>query len=87
MIRWFRERGIQVGHAWGHDRNVADRHRSARRRRDWDEMSDDEQVDYIVAPGPVAVRGRAPDRRRRRQRPAARRRVVGPAADAAARGS
>ena len=80
MIKWFRDRGIQVGHAWGMT-EMSPIGTVGSPPRGWDEMSDEEQVDYICQAGPVAVRRRAAHRRRRRQCAAARRRELGPAAD------
>ena len=52
MIRWFRERGIHVGHAWGMTETSPIGTCGTPPAR-WDEMSDEEQVDYIAQPGPV----------------------------------
>ena len=73
MIKWFRDRGIEVGHAWGMT-ETSPIGTCGAPPAGWDEMSDEEQVDYIAKQGRVAVRRRAAHRRRRRQCPAARRR-------------
>ena len=76
MIQWFRERGHPVGHAWGMTETspIGTRRRAAAR------LGRDERRGagrLHRPPGPGAVRGRAADRRRRRQGPAARRRQSG----------
>ena len=52
MIRWLRDRGVAGRPRLGHDRDVADRH-VRRSSAGWDEMSDEEQVEYIARQGRV----------------------------------
>ena len=63
MIKWFRDRGIQVGHAWGMT-EISPIGTCRRAAVQLGRMSDDEQIDYIAEQGRVAVRRRASDRRR-----------------------
>jgi len=49
-IRWFRERGIHVNHLWGMTEMTPVGTVGAP-PSNWDEMSDDEQVDYMARPG------------------------------------
>ena len=53
MIRWLRARGVEVGHAWGMT-ETSPIGTCGAPSYGWDEMSDDEQVEYI------ARQGRAP---------------------------
>jgi acyl-CoA synthetase (AMP-forming)/AMP-acid ligase II len=53
MIRWLRERGVDVTHAWGMTETSPIGTCGARPTR-WDDLDDDEQVDHI------ARQGRAP---------------------------
>jgi fatty-acyl-CoA synthase len=50
MIRWFLERGIHVGHAWGMT-EMSPIGTCGARPRDWGQMSRDEQVDYVARQG------------------------------------
>jgi len=52
MIRWFRDRGIQVGHAWGMTETSPIGSMGAP-PRGWDGMSDAQQMDYIARQGRV----------------------------------
>ena len=52
MIEWFRDRGIEVGHAWGMT-ETSPIGTCGAPPAGWDEMSDDEQVDYIARQGRV----------------------------------
>lgn len=52
MIEWFRARGIQVGHAWGMT-ETSPIGTMGTPPAGWDEMGDEEQVDYIVRQGRV----------------------------------
>ncbi|CAN5128870.1 fatty-acid--CoA ligase [soil metagenome] len=52
LIRWLRERGIQVGHAWGMT-ETSPIGTFGSPPRGWEEMSDDEQVEYIARQGRV----------------------------------
>lgn len=52
MIRWFRERGIKVGHAWGMT-ETSPIGTCGAPPSGWDEMSDEEQVEYIARQGRV----------------------------------
>ena len=49
-IRWFRKRGIHVNHLWGMTEMTPVGTVGAP-PANWDEMSDDEQVDYMSRPG------------------------------------
>ena len=49
-IRWFRERGIHVNHLWGMTEMTPVGTVGAP-PADWDEMNDQEQVDYMSRPG------------------------------------
>ncbi len=49
-IRWFRERGIHVNHLWGMTEMTPVGTVGAP-PANWDEMSDEEQVDYMSRPG------------------------------------
>jgi fatty-acyl-CoA synthase len=49
-IRWFRERGIHVNHLWGMT-EMSPVGTVGAPPSNWDEMSDDEQVDYMSRPG------------------------------------
>lgn len=53
MIRWLRERGVDVTHAWGMT-ETSPIGTCGSRPHDWDDMTDEQQVDYI------ARQGRAP---------------------------
>ncbi|HET7709897.1 MAG TPA: long-chain fatty acid--CoA ligase [Sphingomicrobium sp.] len=53
MIRWFRERGIRVAHAWGMT-ETSPIGTCGALPTNWDEMDDEEQLDHI------AKQGRAP---------------------------
>ena len=57
-----RERGVEVGHAWGMT-ETSPIGTCGAPPHGWDEMSDDEQVEYIARQGRVAVRRRAAHRR------------------------
>jgi acyl-CoA synthetase (AMP-forming)/AMP-acid ligase II len=50
MIKWFMDRGIQVGHAWGMT-ETSPIGTCGARPTDWDQMSDEEQLDYISRQG------------------------------------
>ena len=52
MIRWLRERGVKVGHAWGMT-ETSPIGTCGAPPYGWDEMSDDEQVEYIARQGRV----------------------------------
>jgi fatty-acyl-CoA synthase len=52
MIRWFRSKGIDVGHAWGMT-ETSPIGTCGARPGNWDSMSDDEQVDYIARQGRI----------------------------------
>jgi fatty-acyl-CoA synthase len=49
-IRWFRERGIRVNHLWGMT-EMSPVGTVGAPPANWDEMSDDDQVDYLSRPG------------------------------------
>ncbi len=49
-IRWFRERGIHVNHLWGMT-EMSPVGTVGAPPANWDEMSDDEQVEYMSRPG------------------------------------
>ena len=49
-IRWFRERGIHVNHLWGMT-EMSPVGTVGAPPANWDEMSDEEQVDYMSRPG------------------------------------
>jgi len=49
-IRWFRERGIHVNHLWGMT-EMSPVGTVGAPPANWDDMSDDEQVDYMSRPG------------------------------------
>jgi len=49
-IRWFRERGIHVNHLWGMT-EMSPVGTVGAPPSNWDEMSDEEQVDYMSRPG------------------------------------
>ena len=49
-IRWFRERGIHVNHLWGMT-EMSPVGTVGAPPSNWDEMSDDDQVDYMSRPG------------------------------------
>jgi acyl-CoA synthetase (AMP-forming)/AMP-acid ligase II len=50
MIKWFRDRGIQVGHAWGMTEMSPIGTIGAPPSR-WDSMSDEEQMEYVAKQG------------------------------------
>jgi fatty-acyl-CoA synthase len=50
MIKWFRDRGVMVGHAWGMTEMSPIGTVGAPPAR-WDEMSDAEQMDYVCKQG------------------------------------
>ena len=52
MIRWFMDRGIHVGHAWGMT-EMSPIGTCGSRPTNWDEMSEDEQLDLIAKQGRV----------------------------------
>ena len=52
MIRWLRERGVRVGHAWGMT-ETSPIGTCGAPPQGFDEMSDDEQVEYIARQGRV----------------------------------
>jgi acyl-CoA synthetase (AMP-forming)/AMP-acid ligase II len=52
MIEWFRKRGIEVGHAWGMT-ETSPIGTMGTPPAGWEEMSDEEQVDYITRQGRV----------------------------------
>ncbi|HUG46583.1 MAG TPA: long-chain fatty acid--CoA ligase [Sphingomicrobium sp.] len=52
MIRWLRARGIEVGHAWGMT-ETSPIGTVGSPPPDWEEMSDEEQVDYVARQGRV----------------------------------
>jgi len=52
MIRWLRDRGVQVGHAWGMT-ETSPIGTCGSPPANWDEMGDDEQVEYIARQGRV----------------------------------
>ena len=52
MIRWLRARGVEVGHAWGMT-ETSPIGTCGAPSYGWDEMSDDEQVEYIARQGRV----------------------------------
>ena len=52
MIRWLRARGVNVGHAWGMT-ETSPIGTCGAPPRGWDEMSDDDQVEYIARQGRV----------------------------------
>jgi fatty-acyl-CoA synthase len=49
-IRWFRERGVHVNHLWGMT-EMSPVGTVGAPPSNWDEMSDDDQVDYMSRPG------------------------------------
>jgi len=50
MIRWFRERGIKVAHAWGMT-ETSPIGTCGALTQNWDEMSDEQQLDHISKQG------------------------------------
>ena len=52
MIKWFRTRGVEVGHAWGMT-ETSPIGSLAGKPAGWDEMSDEEQVAYTARQGRV----------------------------------
>lgn len=52
MIRWLRDRGVRVGHAWGMT-ETSPIGTCGAPPQGWDEMGDDEQVEYIARQGRV----------------------------------
>ena len=52
MIKWFRDRGIHVGHAWGMTETSPIGSLGAP-PANWDEMSDAEQMDFIARQGRI----------------------------------
>ena len=52
MIRWLRARGVEVGHAWGMT-ETSPIGTCGAPSYGWEEMSDDEQVEYIARQGRV----------------------------------
>jgi fatty-acyl-CoA synthase len=52
MIRWLRDRGVQVGHAWGMT-ETSPIGTCGAPPADWDEMGEEEQVEYIARQGRV----------------------------------
>ena len=52
MIRWFRDKGIEVGHAWGMT-EMSPIGTMGAPPRDWEEMSDDDQMEYVARQGRV----------------------------------
>ena len=52
MIRWLRERGVEVGHAWGMT-ETSPIGTCGAPPANWDEMGDEEQVEYIARQGRV----------------------------------
>ncbi len=52
MVSWFRERGVQVGHAWGMTETSPIGTMGAP-PANWDQLSDREQVDFICRQGRV----------------------------------
>ena len=52
MIRWLRDRGVQVGHAWGMT-ETSPIGTCGAPPGNWDEMGDEEQVEYIARQGRV----------------------------------
>ena len=50
MIKWFRDRGIQVGHAWGMT-EMSPIGTIGAPPSNWDQMSDEEQMDYVAKQG------------------------------------
>jgi len=52
MIRWLRDRGVEVGHAWGMT-ETSPIGTCGTPPLGWDKMSDDEQVEYIARQGRV----------------------------------
>ena len=54
MIRWLRNHGIDVGHAWGMT-ETSPIGTCGARPPGWDELSDDEQVEYIARQGIVPL--------------------------------
>nr|WP_260484432.1 long-chain fatty acid--CoA ligase [Sphingomicrobium flavum] len=52
MIKWFRARDIQVGHAWGMT-ELSPLGTIGGKPAEWDAMSDEEQVDYTARQGRV----------------------------------
>ena len=52
MIRWLRDRGVQVGHAWGMT-ETSPIGTCGAPPANWDEMGDEEQVEYIARQGRV----------------------------------
>jgi fatty-acyl-CoA synthase len=49
-IRWFRERGVHVNHLWGMT-EMSPVGTVGAPPSNWDEMSEDEQIDYMSRPG------------------------------------
>jgi fatty-acyl-CoA synthase len=66
MIRWFRERGVEVAHAWGMT-ETSPIGTCGARPLGWNEMSDEEQVEYTARQGrvPFGVELRVVDDERR----------------------
>ena len=85
MISWFRDRGVEVGHAWGMTETSPIGTMGAP-PADWDSMSDARAARLHLAPGPRAVRDRAARGRRGRRGPAARRRPAAATSRCAGRG-
>ena len=52
MIRWLRERGVEVGHAWGMT-ETSPIGTCGAPPANWDEMSDEEQIEYVARQGRV----------------------------------
>ena len=52
MIRWLRDRGVQVGHAWGMT-ETSPIGTCGAPPANWDQMGDEEQVEYIARQGRV----------------------------------
>jgi flavodoxin len=50
MIKWFRDRGIQVGHAWGMT-EMSPIGTIGAPPSNWDSLSDEQQMDYIAKQG------------------------------------
>ncbi len=50
MIKWFRDRGIQVGHAWGMT-EMSPIGTIGAPPSNWDSMTDDEQMEYVAKQG------------------------------------
>jgi acyl-CoA synthetase (AMP-forming)/AMP-acid ligase II len=85
MIRWFRERGIDIGHAWGMT-ETSPIGTSRAKPADWDSLSDEEQLELVAKQGkaPFGIELRVVDDEGKEL--AARRRLVGPAPGARALG-